>query len=83
MRFRIVHEKEICIGCGACAAVCPSHWEMQDDGKSHLRGSELKEQNEMGTPDVTINEVKELDELEENQQAADVCPVNCIHVKKK
>ena len=83
MKFRIIHEKEVCIGCGACAAVCPSHWEMDDNGKSHVKGSTLKEQNEMGTPGVSVNEVLELDDIGANEEAAAVCPVNCIHVKKK
>jgi ferredoxin len=26
-----------CIGCGACAAVCPDGFEMGDDGKSHMK----------------------------------------------
>jgi len=26
-----------CIGCGACAATCPSVFEMKDDGKAHVK----------------------------------------------
>lgn len=26
-----------CIGCGACASVCPDGFEMKDDGKSHVK----------------------------------------------
>jgi len=26
-----------CIGCGACAAVCPDMFEIGDDGKSHVK----------------------------------------------
>jgi ferredoxin len=26
MAFKIVHDKKACIGCGACAAVCPDNW---------------------------------------------------------
>ena len=35
---KVIHEREKCIGCGACAAVCPDFWEMSDDGKSVLKG---------------------------------------------
>ena len=28
-------DKNQCIGCGACTAVCPSNWEMKDDNKAH------------------------------------------------
>jgi ferredoxin len=82
-KFRIIHEKEICIGCGACAAVCPAFWQMGDDGKSHVKGAKTLKQNEMKTQGVTVNEVLDLDNLDCNQQAADCCPVNCIHVKNR
>lgn len=26
-----------CIGCGACAATCPEVFEMEGDGKSHVK----------------------------------------------
>ena len=32
-KFRIVHDRAACIGCGACASVC-DNWEMAEDGKS-------------------------------------------------
>jgi ferredoxin len=36
-------DKNKCIGCGACAAVCPEVFEMGDDGKSHVKaGADLK-----------------------------------------
>lgn len=31
--YLIVHEREQCIGCGACAAVHPDGWRLEDDGK--------------------------------------------------
>ena len=30
----ITHEREKCIGCGACVAACPDNWKMDDDGKA-------------------------------------------------
>jgi len=29
--------KETCIGCGACASVCPDVFEMNDDGKANIK----------------------------------------------
>jgi len=70
-KYRIEHNKEECIGCGACTAITPDHWEMEG-AKSHLKGAE-KEGN---------LEVKVLDDPDGNQEAADACPVPCIFVKK-
>lgn len=74
-KWRIEHQKDICIGCGACAAIDPEDWEMQGD-KSHLKGSK-SEQTDDG--EVTS---KEVTEIGMNQEAADACPVPCIFVKK-
>ncbi|MBI2597956.1 MAG: ferredoxin [Candidatus Diapherotrites archaeon] len=73
----IEHHKDICIGCGACAAIEPKHWKMEGD-KSHLNGSQKKD----GNPDG-VWEIKEVEgDLELNQEAADSCPVPCIFIKK-
>lgn len=42
MAVKIIHDRKICIGCGACAAVCPDFWEMADDGKSDLKGAKAE-----------------------------------------
>lgn len=28
--------KEVCIGCGSCAAICPSNFQMDSNGKSEV-----------------------------------------------
>ena len=40
-KFKIVHDRDKCIGCGACAGICPDNWEMADDGKSKPKNTEL------------------------------------------
>lgn len=75
-KWIIEHHKDLCIGCGACAAIEPKHWTMEGD-KSHLIGSKKEESHADG-----MHEVKEVTELEGNQDAADACPVPCIFVKK-
>lgn len=40
---KIIHEKEKCIGCGACVALCPSNWEMGSDNKSKCKNTSPKE----------------------------------------
>jgi ferredoxin len=61
--YRIVQDREVCIGCGACVSVCPDNWEMKDDGKAG--------------PIKT-----EIEEIGCNQDAADVCPVQCIKIEE-
>ncbi len=75
----VLHERWKCIGCGACAAVNPDNWEMMEDGKSDLHGGNVVKEE---TADGELQKL-ELDEVGQNQEAADSCPVNCIHVKKK
>jgi ferredoxin len=33
-KFKIVQDRKKCLGCGACVAVCPENWFIDDDGKS-------------------------------------------------
>lgn len=71
---KIVQEREKCIGCGACVALCPKFWEMAEDGKSNLKGGK---QNSEGNYELETKEVGC------NQEAADSCPVQIIHVIKE
>ena len=32
----ILVNKEACIGCGACASLCPNNFRMSDDGKAEV-----------------------------------------------
>lgn len=73
--LKIAHYREKCIGCGACVACCPNSWEMSnEDGKADLKGAEKKK-------DLWLKEVDRV-EAEENQLAAEACPVNIIKILK-
>ena len=72
-KISVSQKREDCIGCGACTAFAPNNWSMNDnDGKA-----DLKDAVEKG--DMMVAEVDE-DQLEENKQAADACPVQIIKV---
>ena len=73
--IKIVHEHWKCIGCGACAGVCPTYWEMADDAKSRLKGAKYRTTPEGKLGELTVKEV------ECNKDAESACPVQCIHVK--
>lgn len=71
-KYKIVHDRPGCIGCGACVAVAPDFFEMGSDGKSSLKGA-----NKVGE-----TEEREIDEKDfaPNNEAAKGCPVNVIHL---
>lgn len=72
--MKIIQERGKCIGCGSCVALCPKHWEMAEDGKSRLRGG--TENKKTGTYELEVKKA------ECNQEAADACPVQIIHIVK-
>jgi ferredoxin len=75
-KFKIEHDRPNCIGCGACAALVPEHWIMDDDGKSNiLNGKRLPDHREE-------KDIEEKD-YKQNYEAAECCPVNVIHLVEK
>lgn len=35
-------DREKCIGCGTCAAICPEGFELDDEGKAKVKNSKAK-----------------------------------------
>jgi ferredoxin len=75
-KYRVEHDKPNCIGCGACAAVAPDYWEMNDDGKADIKKAKTRDD---GWQERDIKE----EDLQHNKEAAESCPVNVIHIIKK
>ena len=74
-KYLIEHDRPNCIGCGACVAVAPEHWDMNDDGKADvLNGKNRKDEWQE-------KEISE-EEFKINMEAAESCPVNVIHLKR-
>jgi ferredoxin len=76
VKHKIIHKKNDCIGCGACAAITPDFWEMNDEGLSHLKGSNLE-------GDIEVRVISSEEDRARNQEAADVCPVQIISLEKE
>ncbi len=70
--MKIIQEREKCIGCGTCVAVCADFWTMNEDGKSSLKGAK-----DAGNGIFEL----EVDDPKCNKEAASACPVQIIHVK--
>jgi len=68
---KIKLEREKCIGCGSCSALCPKYFELQEDGKSHIVGSTKADVEEL-----------EVEKIECAESAAEACPAQCIHIEK-
>jgi ferredoxin len=63
-KYKITVDQDVCIGCGACSATCPDFFDIKDTAD----GQKAKAKK----PDV--------DDFLCAKEAAEVCPVNCIHV---
>ena len=78
--------KELCIGCGACVAIDPSHFEFDNYGKSVAISNDNLEDNNLlnaieSCPTNAI-EIAENDNLEDNNllNAIESCPTNAIEI---
>lgn len=69
---KVIQDRNACVGCGACAAICPKYWEMKGDGKAHLKGSVVS-----GDEHILMVENAEC-----NADAANACPVQCIRIEE-
>jgi len=74
-KYKIIQLKEECISCGACAAICPEFWQMDDEGMAHLKES-------VKVDDHWERIITTEDERARNQEAAEACPVTIIKIEK-
>lgn len=75
-KFKIIYDREACIGAAACAAAAPKFWLMNEDGKADLVSSSFNAETKKF--ELIIEDPTYL----ENKDAADVCPVEAIKVIK-
>lgn len=71
-RYKIIFDRENCIGAGACAAMDPEHFKMASDGKADLIGGK-----DIGNGKFEL----ETDENQNLVEAAKACPVLVIKIK--
>lgn len=76
VKSKVIHFKKDCIGCGACIAINPKFWEMDEEGLAHLKGS-------VKINDQWVLKISTEEDRASNQEAADVCPVQIIKIEKE
>ena len=72
--YKISIDKSKCLGCGACANILDTIFEIGDDGLVSMKNS--KPENDLWT--LEINE----DQLVAVQEVIDSCPTQVIQIKK-
>ncbi len=73
-KYKVVLEREKCIGAATCVAVYSERWELQEDAKVSIKAEEVIKDGDNEI--FWINE----EELEKFKESAEVCPVNVIHI---
>ena len=74
--MKIIHQRKKCIGCGSCVALCPKIFEMSNDNRASIKVETVI--NDFEKEEQTL----ETEEVGCIKEAADVCPVQCIIIKK-
>ena len=75
-KYKIIQLKNECIMCGACAAICPEFFEMDEEGLAHMKGSIQNGDNWELLID-TENDKAHI------QEAVDACPVSIIKIEEE
>ena len=73
-KFRVVYDRENCIGAGTCVGANGEYWSIELDDKATLKDSVYDPETKMW--------ILETDEkgVQKQIDAAKVCPVQVIHV---
>ena len=76
MPYKIVYNKNGCIGAGECAVIAPDLWKVGNDGQAILAGS--KQNPKTGNFELVISDAA----CEKQKKAAGSCPVAAIIIEK-
>lgn len=78
VKYKIVYERNDCIGVAACAAVNGDFWVMNQlgDSKADIAKDKKPTIKDDGAQELIIEEK----DLAKNLEAAENCPVNVIHI---
>ncbi|MCX7779102.1 MAG: ferredoxin [Patescibacteria group bacterium] len=43
MKYKVKVDKNCCLGCGSCVAICPENFELDEEGKSQVKNEEIED----------------------------------------
>jgi len=69
-KYLVVVERDKCTSCGTCEDMCPELFELDRESLAHIKGSKR----------VENNDELQLENEDCSLDAAESCPVMCIHV---
>ncbi|MCF7866519.1 ferredoxin [Candidatus Woesearchaeota archaeon] len=76
MAYKIIYDKDSCIGAGECEAISKKFWKVDRDGRAILNGAKLNE--ETGNYELIIGD----GDLKEQEVVVGSCPIACIKLEK-
>lgn len=75
--YKVIYDREACIGSFACTAAAPDFWLYNEDGKADLKHATFNKETKQW--ELLVTEEQDFDD---NQAAAEACPVFAIRVEK-
>jgi ferredoxin len=76
-KYRIIYDREACIGAFACSAAAPDFWAFNEDGKADFKGATYNPKTKKW--EMVVDSEQDYDD---NQAAAESCPVFAIVIQK-
>jgi len=76
-KYKVILDRDRCIGSGSCTAVAPRFWDLQEDGKVTLVDSVFNQESNKWELIIEAQE-----NYIENHEAENACPVTAIKIEK-
>lgn len=76
MAYKIIYDRNSCIGAGECEAISKRLWKVDNEGRAVLKGAKLNEKT--GNYELVITD----EEFKEQETVVGSCPIACIRLEK-